>query len=830
MRTNLTRIWLKFSLLAVFIVLIACSRGKKSNLNVNTDKLSSSILKTEKNDAAQNKQQVAFLDGPALYAKNCATCHGVLEQSAKKNKTPANIKGAIASITQMAHLKSLTADEIDLISQALQAGPTLSATGGGNPFQCTADSKSGSKTPFKRLTRNEFVNVYRDLFADLVPAAALKEATDGFPDDGFDGVFSNKVNTKTYSNVFGMYAGADVIANLLPKSNAFLTRFGPCGSPDDACATNIINNFGKRALRRPLIAGEADRYLGLYRDTGKGVEGLSAMLFAVLQSPSFVYRIESGAGAEQSDGSKSLSAFELASKLSFVMAETLPDSVLWAKAVDGSILKNEVYLEQVNRIAASPQFKNRVLDFFRGLSGVSKPASLSYAPYFLSGLDGKKVTEEARAEFDSFIADIVFDSKLGYGDLITSNKAVAMGSQVAAIYSGDELKPVMANLVSTMNASPGLSFSWKINEFSFSKNPVEQKDGVAAWTPHGGDALAKKTFKWSPSGDAKFSFETKGEALNSVFPNLIIRIVKVGVANPINETKIVVNWTDKKVHSLNSINLPEGDYEIQLSSDNDESNAQGDRNVWIYSADVTGSGGQKSDVVIPGPVALPATGTLAENRAGLFGRVAFLQSGDNVTHLVHRGLKVRKNFLCEEIKPPDATTGGVEAGDLTPPMPRADKSMMLQIKDKTTRSPCSGCHNNINPPGFVLEEFDGLGRHRNSEIAFDISGKILAQHPIKVSMRPNIETPDEPLVESVKDFALAMKQSSKAPACFAQRWFEYAHQRAPKALDSCFLKDLYSVLQDSGARSEEIKSLQAGQIQSMFIALLLSNEFKIIRK
>ena len=108
-----------------------------------------------------------------------------------------------------------------------------------------------------------------------------------------------------------------------------------------------------------------------------------------------------------------------------------------------------MYTEQVNRLAASPQFKNRVLDFFRGLSGVSKPASLSYAPYFLSGLDGKKVTEEARAEFDSFIADIVFDSKLGYGDLMTSNKAVAMGSQVAAVYSGDELKPVMANLAST---------------------------------------------------------------------------------------------------------------------------------------------------------------------------------------------------------------------------------------------------------------------------------------------------------------------------------------------------------------------------------------------
>ena len=63
----------------------------------------------------------AALDGVALYGTYCAGCHGALASTSIVNKTVSGINSAISNISAMNSLSSLTAAEIQAISDALLA-------------------------------------------------------------------------------------------------------------------------------------------------------------------------------------------------------------------------------------------------------------------------------------------------------------------------------------------------------------------------------------------------------------------------------------------------------------------------------------------------------------------------------------------------------------------------------------------------------------------------------------------------------------------------------------------------------------------------------------
>src|SRR6185369_1366047 len=68
---------------------------------------------------------VAALDGAALYANNCAGCHGSLATSGKKGATLQRIQTAIGNNTgTMGTLSTLSEDQIQAIADAL-APPTV---------------------------------------------------------------------------------------------------------------------------------------------------------------------------------------------------------------------------------------------------------------------------------------------------------------------------------------------------------------------------------------------------------------------------------------------------------------------------------------------------------------------------------------------------------------------------------------------------------------------------------------------------------------------------------------------------------------------------------
>lgn len=123
------------------------------------------------------------------------------------------------------------------------------------------------------------------------------------------------------------------------------------GEDDEARAKRSLRAFLSRAFRRPVEDRELDAFVKLYRDqraAGRGfLDGYKTAVAAALVSPQVLYLIEPRAGERQP-----LTAWELASRLSYLVWNTTPDAELLARAADGSLLTEAALTKQLKRLLA----------------------------------------------------------------------------------------------------------------------------------------------------------------------------------------------------------------------------------------------------------------------------------------------------------------------------------------------------------------------------------------------------------------------------------------------------------------------------------------------
>ncbi len=125
----------------------------------------------------------------------------------------------------------------------------------------------------------------------------------------------------------------------------------------------------------------------------------------------------------------------------------------------------------------------------------------------------------------------------------------------------------------------------------------------------------------------------------------------------------------------------------------------------------------------------PVTGGFKEvpmpaERRGLVGQAAFLSNISTVTRTspTLRGHLIRDMFLCLEVPPPpaDVSVTAVEPSKTRPATAR--ERFAVHAADPS----CAGCHSLMDPIGFGLEKFDGIGALRQTEggQAIDDKGEV----------------------------------------------------------------------------------------------------------
>jgi hypothetical protein len=177
----------------------------------------------------------------------------------------------------------------------------------------------------------EYRNTVRDLLGETGSIVDL------FPPNEEGLGFSNNADAQFVSGLLAenYLTAAETMAT---HAIAKLDVIQPCDTAskgESPCARLFVQNFGRRAFRRPLSDAEVTRFVALY-DVGRMgatyAEGISVVLQAMLQSPNFLYRVEDGVAPQPGQTVVPLSPHEVASRMSYFIWATMPDAALFAAA------------------------------------------------------------------------------------------------------------------------------------------------------------------------------------------------------------------------------------------------------------------------------------------------------------------------------------------------------------------------------------------------------------------------------------------------------------------------------------------------------------------
>jgi hypothetical protein len=183
----------------------------------------------------------------------------------------------------------------------------------------------------------------------------------------------------------------------------------------------------------------------------------------------------------------------------------------------------------------------------------------------------------------------------------------------------------------------------------------------------------------------------------------------------------------------------------------------------------------------------PALGD--SRRAGILTRPAMLATGSTSAHPVLRGREIRRRVLCDEIPPPPADVMN-ELSELDPLM-----GEQARIQAQTGTGSCASCHSLMNPIGFSLGAFDGLGRVRTVETVFGEDGSVLAEIPVDTVATAQIG--EEPVtLDDAVELSEEIVASGKPQACFARHYFRYAFARSEDLdVDGCVVESMREELE-----------------------------------
>jgi hypothetical protein len=163
---------------------------------------------------------------------------------------------------------------------------------------------------------------------------------------------------------------AEVMAERVTADAARLAAIVPpdLASDLEGAARPFVEALGTRAFRRPLETGEVDRYAALflegpthYSDLDPRTAGVRLVLEALLQSPHFLYRLEDSTGLE--NGLVALDGWEIASRLSYALWDTMPDDELFEAARSGALGWLEGVEAQAARLFDHPRAREQLARF-----------------------------------------------------------------------------------------------------------------------------------------------------------------------------------------------------------------------------------------------------------------------------------------------------------------------------------------------------------------------------------------------------------------------------------------------------------------------------------
>ena len=163
-----------------------------------------------------------------------------------------------------------------------------------------------------------------------------------------------------------------------PRSHTTLLFKGDTEQGDLEYAREILMRFLPRAWRRPIAKQEVEPILSVVKtelENGESFhEAIRVALTASLTSPKFLYLVEASAGSK----TRTLSEYEIASRLSYFLWSSMPDAELFRAAAEGELSDPAQRASQVDRMLEDPKAARFVDGFAR--QWLKTDSFLTFAP------------------------------------------------------------------------------------------------------------------------------------------------------------------------------------------------------------------------------------------------------------------------------------------------------------------------------------------------------------------------------------------------------------------------------------------------------------------
>ena len=190
----------------------------------------------------------------------------------------------------------------------------------------------------RRLTNQEYAATVGDLLGVEVAVSTLP------PDLTLYGFDNNAESISLSTAHLEAYRGlAEALAEELVASSArraVTVGCDPAGAERATCLASFAKSFGLKAFRRPLKDDEVSELVTRATAAAPTAEPWTApryLIETLLQSPSFLFRVEVGEPDVARPGLQRLTGHELATRLSYLLWGTSPDDALLQAASSGTL-------------------------------------------------------------------------------------------------------------------------------------------------------------------------------------------------------------------------------------------------------------------------------------------------------------------------------------------------------------------------------------------------------------------------------------------------------------------------------------------------------------
>jgi Protein of unknown function (DUF1592)/Protein of unknown function (DUF1588)/Protein of unknown function (DUF1595)/Protein of unknown function (DUF1585)/Protein of unknown function (DUF1587) len=306
----------------------------------------------------------------------------------------------------------------------------------GAPGQLSLPSGDTPIGRLHKLTASEFANSVHDLLGADAPLAVVEpdSIVAGFSAIGASTVAMSPSGVGLYETATG--SATDYVFSDATRAAQVLSCV-PQGTTDSACVSKALSAFGRRAFRRPLTDDEVTRFSTLVTTIGNGAGssvliGMRHAIWAILQSPSFLYRVELGVASAADAGRLKYTSYEMASRLAGALWNSVPDDTLLDAAAQDSLSTADGVRTQVQRMLAAPEAHRSVLAFTDDLYGLQLIDEASKDPTVFPNFT-TAIGSDMRQELEQRVDDMVFTTK---GDFLSlyDDKTTFVNSELAAYY------------------------------------------------------------------------------------------------------------------------------------------------------------------------------------------------------------------------------------------------------------------------------------------------------------------------------------------------------------------------------------------------------------